>query len=257
VHPTLGAYVVQDGAFQDLGSVSLPPLTVDCTYPKLPTRSRRPGWVANGGPFLRGVDTHAQGEESALMFLHWCGPGTELTITDGAQSRSIGPLRVGECQTTILPTPINQPPDLQFVRPNGQSAPLIGPPLPTPRPGDRYLPFGDEMVLTGSNFTRGGESAVLDLTWLTTTPIVTDYAVSTRLHDETGAWIGMHDIQPGLGAIPTLKWVVRGLSIRDPHPFTPPEGTPAYASLVVYERFRLTSLSSTKGEVSTLSLHAP
>jgi hypothetical protein len=113
------------------------------------------------------------------------------------------------------------------------------------------------MVLTGSNFTRGGESAVLDLTWLTTTPIVTDYAVSTRLHDETGAWIGMHDIQPGLGAIPTLKWVVRGLSIRDPHPFTPPEGTPAYASLVVYERFRLTSLSSTKGEVSTLSLHAP
>ncbi len=42
--------------------------------------------------------------------------------------------------------------------------------------------------------------------------------VSTRLLDADGTWLGMHDIQPGLGAIPTLKWVTRGDLVRDPHP---------------------------------------
>jgi hypothetical protein len=113
------------------------------------------------------------------------------------------------------------------------------------------------MVLIDSELTTQEGSALLDLTWLTANPIVTDYAVSVRLHDEAGTWIGMHDMQPGLGAIPTLKWVSGGLTILDPHPFDLSGTSPAYASLVVYERYRLTSLSSTEGEISTLSLPDP
>jgi hypothetical protein len=112
------------------------------------------------------------------------------------------------------------------------------------------------MVLIDYNLGTRHNRTVLDLTWLTTTPIAQDYAISVRLHDETGTWLGMHDMQPGLGAIPTLKWVARGLSIRDPHPFTG-NPDPAYASVVIYERFRLTPLSSTMGEISTLPLPAP
>lgn len=253
---TLGAYTVEDGAFQDLGSTSLPPLPLDCTYPKLPTRRPWVGWVANRGPFLRGVDYDAREDPNAQMFLHWCGPGDALTVTSGSQSHPLTPLKPGECQTTVLATPVDQRPQIQFIDPEGQPARLLSLPLPVPHDDDRYLPFGDTMVLIDYNLGTRHNRTVLDLTWLTTTPIAQDYAISVRLHDETGTWLGMHDMQPGLGAIPTLKWVARGLSIRDPHPFTG-NPDPAYASVVIYERFRLTPLSSTMGEISTLPLPAP
>ncbi len=257
VYPTLGAYTVQDGGYQDLGSTSLPPLPIDCTYPKLPVRRPWPGWVASRGPFLRGIDYDARSEASALAFLHWCGPGAALTVTAGDQSRGVGPLSPGACQTTILPIPIGQTPRFQLAYLDDQPASLLSPPLPVPDDNNRYLPFGDQAVLIKSDLTTRGETTLLDLTWLTTTPIEEDYAISVRLHDETGAWIGMHDMQPGLGAIPTLKWVARRLTIRDPHPFDLEGRSPAYASTVVYERFRLTSLSSTVGEISTLQLSTP
>lgn len=256
-YPTLGAYTVQDGDFQGLGSTPLPPLSLDCTYPKLPTHNPWLGWVPKQGPFLRGIDYDDQGDRNARMFLHWCGPGAALTVTSESESRRVKPLRIGECQTIVLPTPIGQPPQLQLMRRDGQTTSLVALPLPIARDGDRYLPFGDKMVLTGYDLTTRGENLILDLNWLTTSPLVADYAISVRLHDETGAWLGMHDMQPGMGAIPTLKWVSRGLSILDPHPFDWAGDSPAYASVVVYERFRLTPLSATNGEVSTLNLDPP
>jgi hypothetical protein len=64
----------------------------------------------------------------------------------------------------------------------------------------------------------------------------------------------MHDMQPGLGALPTLKWVVRDGRILDPHPFSPPATTPTGVALTVYERFRMTPLPSPAGEVTTYPL---
>lgn len=255
-YPTLGAYTVQDGNFQELGSVSLPPVAVECAYPKLPTRTHRPGWVANRGPFLRGVDYDARGNQSARMFLHWCGPGPALTVTSESQSRLVKPLQIGECQTTVLATTIDRSPQVQFTYRDGRQASLISAPLPIPRSSDHYLPFGDQMVLTHYDLTTVKDEPVLNLFWLSTSPIVADYAVSVRLHNGAGAWVGMHDMQPGIGGIPTLKWVTRGLPILDPHPFELADDSPSltYASVVIYERFRLTPLSSMEGEVSTLPL---
>ncbi len=98
-------------------------------------------------------------------------------------------------------------------------------PLPAPKPGERYMPFGANMVLVGEKLALGGkQDALLTLRWRTAAPQVDDYAVSTRLLDADGTWL-LRDIQPGLGAIPTLKWVTRGDLVRDPHPFTEPGGS--------------------------------
>ena len=92
-------------------------------------------------------------------------------------------------------------------------------PLPKPKANERYVPFGDEMVLINANTTSRGGSTALNLVWRAGRPIVDDYAVSVRFLGLDGDWLGMHDIQPGLGALPTLKWVTRGAQILDPHPF--------------------------------------
>ena len=61
---------------------------------------------------------------------------------------------------------------------------------------------------------------VVELEWRSTRPIVGDYGISARLLDENRALLTPpHDIQPGLGTLPTLKWVVRDARFLDPHPF--------------------------------------
>jgi hypothetical protein len=89
---------------------------------------------------------------------------------------------------------------------------------------------------------------VLNLRWRAARPIVDDYAVSARLLGADGEWLGMHDIQPGLGALPTLKWIVRDGPMLDPHPYSVTQ-RPASVALTVYERFRLMSLAAPEGDV--------
>ena len=96
--------------------------------------------------------------------------------------------------------------------------------------------------------------SLLTLTWLTAQPLVDDYAVSVRLQDAEGTWLGAHDIQPGLGAIPTLKWVIRDRTIRDPHPVAGLDAPPAQYSVVVYDRFRMTPLRSLQGDAAGYTL---
>jgi len=254
IYPTLGAYTVTDGAFQDLGSVSLPELASACDFPTLPVVRFRPGIIVNGGPWLRGVDydtDNAPWNGVATAYLHWCGPGQALVVQSGEQRALVHPLGAGACQTVRLPVPADTPPQLAFTRVDGSPARWLGLALPAPTPGERYIPFGDEMVLTGSNAAQRGETLVLNLRWRTARPIVDDYAVSVRVFDEDGAWLGMHDIQPGLGALPTLKWVVRtNRPLLDPHPYTI-EGRPAKVTVAVYERFRLTPLGTPGGNLAT------
>ncbi len=246
VHPTVGAYAVENGEFRDLGEVSLPALAATCDYPRLPTAHPHLG-VVPGGPWLRGLDYDVTGDRTRL-YLHWCGPGEALHVAAGEATTTVAPLGVGACQTVALPVPSGGRPALTLQRLDGTPARLLAPPLPAPRPGDRYLPFGDTLVLTGSETSQRGGMSVLALTWRAARPLATDYAVSVRFLDAEGNWLAMHDIQPGLGAFPTLKWVVRGVPILDPHPVPPGVATPACFSVAVYERFRLTPLPASYEE---------
>ena len=249
IYPTLGAYTITNGAFQDLGNVSLPELASACDFPTLPVTRFWPGVIVNGGPWLRGVDYDTD-NAGATAYLHWCGPGQALVVQSGEQRAFVHPLGAGACQTVRLPVPADTSPQLIFTRTDDSPVRWLGLAMPAPKFGERYIPVGDEMVLTGSDAVQRGETLVLNLRWRTTRPIVDDYAVSVRLSGADGAWLGIHDIQPGLGALPTLKWIVRDGPLLDPHPYTIEEH-PARVTVAVYERFRLTPLGTPGGNLAT------
>ncbi len=248
IYPTLGAYTVVDGAFQDLGNVSLPELAASCDFPTLPMTRFWPGVIVNGGPWLRGVDYDTD-VDNAAAYLHWCGPGQALVVQSGDSRAFVHPLGVGDCQTVRVAAPLKERPQLVFTRADGSRARWLGLAWPAPQPGERYIPFGDEMVLSGSDAVQRGETLMLNLHWRVARPLVNDYAVSARLLGADGAWLGMHDIQPGLGALPTLKWIIRDGSLLDPHPYSVAE-RPGKVALTVYERFRLTPLTAPEGEIA-------
>ncbi len=82
VTPTVGTYAVTDGGFEDLGSVSLPPIEATCGYPKLPTERPWPGFALVKGPRLRGVDYDTRADGSMTAYLQWCGPGGALVVSE-------------------------------------------------------------------------------------------------------------------------------------------------------------------------------
>jgi hypothetical protein len=86
-------------------------------------------------------------------------------------------------------------------------------PLPDPRPGERYLPFADGVTLTGARIRD--EDAAVTLDWLSARALTTDYKISARISIEGPR--AQHDGTPGLGAIPTLKWIA-GTRVSDFHP---------------------------------------
>lgn len=250
--PALSVYTVQDGTFQTLGELALPALPLTCTHPRLPSGRFHPG-IALGGPFLRGYDYNV-GESEATLYLHWCGPGKAAIVTVEEQSALVGPLGLGDCQSVSLKVAADARPALRLARLDGRTAPLWSAPLAAPRPTERYVPFGNRMVLTGVAQTERGEQLAIDLRWRVICPLVEDYSVSVRLLGTGGEQLAAHDFQPALSDIPTLKWVIHGASIFDPHPFALPEAAPAAVNVAVYERFRLTPLPSVYGDVAHISL---
>jgi hypothetical protein len=209
-----------------------------------------------GGPTLIGVDYDLAVDGQMRVYLHWMGPGqlTYLHLTgddDAMLSRSQVPaLKRGQYATVAVDRP-GIPSRLTAL---GGEGPrrwnlLIGGAmrLPTPQPGERYVPFGDAMVLTGfsgpSGMLEGGTEANLHLRFHGQRPVGRDYIVSTALTglnpDDTWAWRESHDTVPALGAIPTLKWI-RASVVLDPHRITIPDALPAVpfvGSLVVYDHF--------------------
>ena len=241
IYPNVGIYTVSEGDFNNLGDVGLPEIAIPCELPTLPAERLWPGVALRSGPLLRSVDYDARGEQ-VTAYLQWCGPGKALFVQSGETQRLVEPLPPGRCQTVSLPIPAGERPQLAYSRPDGTAAHLLALPLPMPRPGERYIPFGDQMVLVGDEVVERSGQTVVELRWRAARPLVDDYAVSVRLQDADGTNLGVHDMQPALGAIPTLKWVARGAAILDPHPFPSPETTPATFTVVVYERFRGTRL---------------
>jgi hypothetical protein len=52
-----------------------------------------------------------------------------------------------------IAVPAGERPQLALTRADGSPARLLSLALPAPSSGERYIPFGDEMVLTGSSAT--------------------------------------------------------------------------------------------------------
>lgn len=136
--------------------------------------------------------------------------------------------------------------------------------LPTPSPDARFVPLGDEMAVIGfeagrprpSRSDAAGDALAVDVTLVALRPLTSDVAISVRLKDAEGRWLARHDMQPALSAVPTLKWV-RGSRVVDRHVLALPEdfsGAQVEATLVAYERFRMTPLPPMDGRFGEVPL---
>ena len=215
----------------------------------------------SGGPTLIGVDYETDLEGKVRTYLHWAGPGevTQLKLT-GAQGELISDSTVPELERGEYATVAVDRPDVAsrlsaveqgaarrwnlFFRREVR--------LPSPDPGERYVPFGDALVLTRQQGPTGdlqpGTEATISLRFRSQRPLQRDYVVSTSLtslqSDGTWAWRASHDTVPALGAIPTLKWI-RASTVLDPHRMAVPDDAallPATGSVLVYDHFTQRSL---------------
>jgi len=135
----------------------------------------------------------------------------------------------------------------------GGGTPRLGPwgiPLPgslrlaLPRPGERYVPLGGQMivsrvVVTPSGPLTSGQPVTVDLTLLGARPLLTDNVAKVDLIGEGYAWRSQSDHIPATGALPTLKWLW-GWRVEDRHRLAiPPDASTAaaHAELVVYDHF--------------------
>ena len=212
------------------------------------------------GPLLTGIDYDHSFPGSVRIYVHMQGPirqGEQLRV--GERAIHLPELPDGAFQTFVLDLPQQESnrPELTMIGTDGQVNLVAGPwgwplesvQLPTLSPTARFVPLADEMALIGVTPSLGetfvpGDDLPIRLSFIALKPLVTDNATSVRLLDGTGQWHYLHDMQPGLGAIPTLKWI-RESRVIDPHPLPIPldmGGEVARASLVVYERFRGTTL---------------
>jgi CheY-like chemotaxis protein len=210
----------------------------------------------DGGPTLIGIDYDTGVPGQVRAFLHWAGPGTEadLQLLDGSGAvigrNHVPALARGQYATVSLdlsgfPKRIVL---LDGDRPRHWN--LLfggGSPLPSGMAGERYVPFGDSLMLVGLSAPRKdpepGVGVTLGLHFLGRRPLERDYVVSTALvglnPDRTWAWRADEDSVPALGAIPTLKWI-RDSTIYDPHQLIIPNDAPQLpieGTLVIYDHF--------------------
>jgi hypothetical protein len=226
----------------------------------------------SGGPTLVGVDYDRSVPGTLRIYLHWRGPahgGEQIRV--GENTAQLPELSDAAYHTVVLDLAgeTQGHPRLTMSGVDGEIKSAAGPwgwslgevRLPSPTASARFVPLSDEMALIG--VSPGGEEAValgdeltLRLKFVALKPLVNDNGVSVRLWDEAGWLRQMHDLQPALGAIPTLKWI-RGSRVIDPHPLLVPydlDGEVVRASLVVYENFRGTPLIPMDGRMETVPL---
>ncbi len=271
LHAPPGDYVLVAGAYPPAeagaprlttadGADAVPLTTVHLRPSTLRPVTRHPAFARfSGGPTLigAGYDTGVPGQ--VRVHLHWAGPGAEATLQLLDESGAVlgqghvQALERGQYATTALALPA-VPARVVLLdgdRPRRCNL-LFGrdAPLPAPAAGERYVPFGDSLVMTGFERSVGdlepGGDVTLGLRFLSMRPLERDYVVSTPLTglnpDGTWAWRSADDTVdtvPALGAIPTLKWI-HGSAIFDPHNVTIPGNAPPVpvtGSLVIYDHF--------------------
>lgn len=215
----------------------------------------------SGGPTLVGVDYDRSEPGQLRVYLRWRGPVGEgwrawVRAADGQEVQvELPPLSAGVYQTVAVDLGGGAV-GLHLGLTDGTGRPVAaaGPwggavrevPLPAPGAGARFVIMGEDLALVG---VRGrpaspGESVVVDLTLVGLRPLVRDDHISVRLTDEEGWWLAIHDGQPAMGAIPTLKWI-RGSRVTGRHLLPVPEGFAGgrvQAVLAAYEGFRMTIL---------------
>jgi len=284
---TLGAYTVTGAGFEtlplgdgeavitladlELAPLSQPPFTL-----------HRLAVPFNGGPTLVGVDYDRSVPDVLRVYLHWRGPGAEgwqaqVRTASGVEGTApLTPLPEGAYHTIAVdltlphastepgkashaPTLPVAPLRLSLTDGPGQTKTATGPwgwpgqevRLPTPASDAHFVPLGDEIAVVGASAhpAAPGETMVVDVTLVALRPLTSDDATSVRLVDGEGRWLATHDCQPALGAIPTLKWI-RGSRVVDRHLLPISDdfiGGEVWATLVAYERFRMTPLPPMDG----------
>ena len=133
----------------------------------------------------------------------------------------------------------------------------------TPGKGN-YVPMGQGIIWRGKTLESDqplseGQSITLSQHFLSSQPVMRDYAVSTRLigFENDGyhwAWWDLDDAIPAMGAIPTLKWI-GGSRVRSPHFVTvDPSATPGQqigGALNLYDAFTGQSLPILDERITT------
>ncbi len=271
---TLGAYVqTADGGFEDLppkggGSdggtgVTLIGLEV-APLEQRPFTLHRRSLAFENGPTLVGVDYDRSAPDVLRVYLHWRGeipPGWQVhldAVPGAAVAVSLPAIPAGAYQTVNVDLIDVGWSPLHLTVTDETDAPVraTGPwgwkstgawLLPAPLDA-RFAPLGDEMVVVDAvaQPAQPGELMTVDVTLLALRPLSIDVATSVRLLGPDGQWLDAHDCQPGLGAVPTLKWI-RGSRVVDrrllhiPSEFT---GREVRAVFLAYENFRMTPLPS-------------
>ncbi len=224
------------------------------------------------GPTLVGVDYDRTVPSALRIYLHWRGPaqgGEQVQVGEGTVQLPTLSENAYHTLALDLPGELKGRPGLTLAGTDGQLKSIAGPwgwplrklHLPVPAHSARFVPLDDQMALIGVSPASGTNVALDDqllvrLTFLSLKPLVNDIGISVRLVDEAGQLRQMHDLQPALGALPTLKWI-RGSRITDPHPLSlPPDiiGGVVRGTLVVYERFRGTPLPPLDGRIADVPL---
>jgi hypothetical protein len=254
---TVGAYS-PDGRFTSADGADAVRLTTISVIPAtLRPVTARPAHVRfAGGPTLIGVDYDTGAPALVRAYLHWAGPGAGVDAQVRNQTGTvIGQKRIPALERSQYATlafdfsgSVAQVALLDGDQPRRRSL-LFGAaaPLPSHAPGERYVSFGDSLVLTGVDGPRAAlrpeEEVTLALRFLSRRPLERDYIISTALHginaDGTWDWRADDDSVPALGAIPTLKWI-HNSSVFDPHQLSIPADPPptfAEGQLVIYDHF--------------------
>ncbi len=208
------------------------------------------------GPTLIGVDYEPNANGGVRTYLHWAGPGEAVPLTLMGREDAlfttgrVPALARGEYTTLAFDRPsavdrISLPGEDGPRRWNAFFTRVVR--LPAAKPGERYVPLGDGMVLTHFEGPTGdlepGAEVALNLRLRGQRPLERDYIVSVALTglnpDGTWAWRDAHDLVPAMGAIPTLKWI-RGSAVLDPHRVSVPRDAaalPAAGTVVIYDHF--------------------
>ena len=269
LHAAPGDYTLVVGAYTSDGRLATPAGDDNVRLVTIRLRPAQTRPVTNhplfvhfgGGPTLIGVDFEPREDGSVRTYLHWMGPGepTRLSLagkSDALVTHVLVPrLGSGEYATVAVDRPGVPSSLFAFGREGGRRWNLLFRgvvQLPELNPGERYVPFGDAVVLTQATGPTGelapGAEIELRLHFLSQRPLLRDFIMSTSLTgvqaDGAWAWRASHDTVPALGAVPTLKWIY-GSAVLDPHRMTIPEDTlavPVEGSLLIYDHFTQRSL---------------
>ncbi len=262
---TLGAYTVTDAGFETIPAADgddAAPLTdlelVPLSRPPFTLHPQKASFA--DGPTLVGVDYDHSLPDVLRVYLHWRGPagaGTQAQVQSesGAQATVTLPsIPEGTYQTVALTLAAEGRLSLTLSSSGSERSVR----LPTPLPDARFVPLGDQMAVVGvaANPAPPGGTMTIDVALAALRPLTDDDGISVRLLAPDGRWLDRHDIQPALGAIPTLKWI-RGSLVADRHLLHVPgdfDGDQVQATLVAYERFRMTTLAPLDGRFSQVPL---